>query len=330
MGKPPERDTLGESNMIKSIPVWPTPDNLMVLPIERADQSVDPQRLFRLLILSQGKLIAELDGTPLELNAPCALCLHEKRRFICLRLIHSEGCVILFRPSFLNRSFTLETLRHPRFQSLAEKHAFFQLQPFLSDDLGCNRISVSEDLMRLLTQCAARCSYEITNRADWYWSCRTRSYFMDIIRVLENLYYEYGMQSPEMQQQHRPRQEREELQRILEFIEIHLDGDLTLEEICLHFRTYKKQVERWFHAYKGMTYYQYVKELRLKKVCFYLRFTELQMKEIAARVGFSSAQNLARFFYREKRISMSDFRRQSVLERKNDRELQSARQGDSA
>ena len=143
MGKPPERDTLGESNMIKSIPVWPTPDNLMVLPIERADQSVDPQRLFRLLILSQGKLIAELDGTPLELNAPCALCLHEKRRFICLRLIHSEGCVILFRPSFLNRSFTLETLRHPRFQSLAEKHAFFQLQPFLSDDLGCNRISVS-------------------------------------------------------------------------------------------------------------------------------------------------------------------------------------------
>lgn len=43
-----------------------------------------------------------------------------------------------------------------------------------------------------------------------------------------------------------------------------------------------------------MTYYQYVKELRLKKVCFYLRFTELQMKEIAVRVGFSSAQNLAR------------------------------------
>ena len=185
-------------------------------------------------------------------------------------------------------------------------------------------------MMRLLIRCARSCAYEIANRADWYWSCRTRSYFMDIIRMLENQYYEYGMQTPEMQMQRRPQQEREELQKVLEYIESHLDGDLTLEAVCQHFRTYKKQVERWFQAYKGMTYYQYVKELRLKKVCFYLRFTELQMKEIAVRVGFSSAQNLARFFQKEKRMSMSAFRRQSVWERQNDRELQAIRSSHTA
>jgi len=89
-------------------------------------------------------------------------------------------------------------------------------------------------------------------------------------------------------------------------------------------------VERWFRSYKGSTYYRYVKDLRLKKVCFYLRFTELQMKEIAVRVGFSSAQNLAKFFQKEKRCSMSEFRRQSVQERKNDIELQAIRQGSTA
>ena len=207
------------------IPTWPTSDHLTVLPIERADQAVEPHRLFRLLILSRGKLTALLDGEPMEMNAPCVLCLHERRRLTCTRMIHCEGLVLLFRPAFLNRSFTLETLRHPHFQSLAEKHSFFQLRPFLSD---------------------------------------------------------------------------------------------------------KKQVERWFQAYKGMTYYQYVKELRLKKVCFYLRFTELQMKEIAVRVGFSSAQNLARFFQKEKRMSMSAFRRQSVWERQNDRELQAIRSSHTA
>ena len=312
------------------IPTWPTSDHLTVLPIERADQAVEPHRLFRLLILSRGKLTALLDGEPMEMNAPCVLCLHERRRLTCTRMIHCEGLVLLFRPAFLNRRFTLETLRHPHFQSLAEKHSFFQLRPFLSDDLTCNRISVSEDMMRLLIRCARSCAYEIANRADWYWSCRTRSYFMDIIRMLENQYYEYGMQTPEMQMQRRPQQEREELQKVLEYIESHLDGDLTLEAVCQHFRTYKKQVERWFQAYKGMTYYQYVKELRLKKVCFYLRFTELQMKEIAVRVGFSSAQNLARFFQKEKRMSMSAFRRQSVWERQNDRELQAIRSSHTA
>ncbi len=99
------------------IPTWPTSDHLTVLPIERADQAVEPHRLFRLLILSRGKLTALLDGEPMEMNAPCVLCLHERRRLTCTRMIHCEGLVLLFRPAFLNRSFTLETLRHPHFQS---------------------------------------------------------------------------------------------------------------------------------------------------------------------------------------------------------------------
>ena len=74
--------------MSKPIPTWPTPDHLAVLPIERANQAVEPHQLFRLLILSQGKLIAKLDDEPIEMNAPCVLCLHEKRQFVCTRLIN--------------------------------------------------------------------------------------------------------------------------------------------------------------------------------------------------------------------------------------------------
>ena len=47
-------------------------------------------------------------------------------------------------------------------------------------------------------------------------------------------------------------------------------------------------------------------------MCFYLRFTELQMKEIAVRVGFSSAQNLAKFFQKEKRCSIDVYKRQPL------------------
>ncbi len=118
--------------------------------------------------------------------------------------------------------------------------------------------------------------------------------------MLENQYYEYGMQTPEIQMQRRPQQEREELQKVLG-ISSPISTVISRSRRSASFSALtKKQVERWFQAYKGMTYYQYVKELRLKKVCFYLRFTELQMKEIAVRVGFSSAQNLARFFFRRR------------------------------
>lgn len=86
------------------IPTWPTSDHLTVLPIERADQAVEPHRLFRLLILSRGKLTALLDGEPMEMNAPCVLCLHERRRLTCTRMIHCEGLVLLFRPAFLSPS----------------------------------------------------------------------------------------------------------------------------------------------------------------------------------------------------------------------------------
>lgn len=316
--------------MSTPVPIWSTSEHIMVLPIEKADQSVDSHPFFRLIILSQGKLLAELEGEAMELTAPSVLCLHDRRRFVCRRLVHCDGCVLFFDPSFLNRSFTNETLRHPDFSTLAEKHSFFQLQPFLKENPDENRMAVSEEILHQLMRCARFCSYEIQNRGDWYWSCRTRSYFMDIIRMIENIHYQYGLQTPEQQDQRQQRLERGELQAILEYIEAHIEEALTLETVCLQFRTYKKQVERWFRSYKGTTYYQYVKDLRLKKVCFYLRFTELQMKEIAVRVGFSSAQNLAKFFQKEKRCSMSEFRRQSVRERKNDIELQSIRQGSTA
>lgn len=292
--------------------------DMEVLPFANLQLPRNRRDAFTLILLSQGNAFLEVDGRMVFLHSPGVLCLHERRRVQVKRQHDCRGYLFWFKPTVLNVNMTLDAIRHPAFEHLAERHALFQLAPFLSEDLNRNVLSISQDTLKSLTDCLERCRQELQSPSDWYWSCRTRSYFMDLLRILENLYFDYGIPAGKDGSQHIVSQE---FHQLLDYVDTHIDQPLSLSELAARFHTYRKQIETLFSRFLGMTYYQYIQKERLKKVCYYLRFTELRAKEIAPRVGFSSPQNLAKFFKREQGLSMLAFRRQCVDERKNDREL---------
>ncbi len=269
-----------------------------------------------LIVLEKGKLFVELDDNRTMLSAPALLCLHDRRRLRASRQEDAAGSILQFNPTFLNASMTLENLRQPCFEELAERHFLFQLAPFLSGQIDHNILYIDDGTLTQILYCTHSCRRELESRQDGYWSCRARSYLMDILRLIENQYYDYGPHKTG--DDGLTRKVSAELRSILEYLDANLEQPPSLDDVCIRFHTYRKKVEDMFHAYLGTTFYGYIKQERLKKVCYYLRFTELRANEIAARVGFSTPQNLAKFFQRETGQSMQLFRRLSVQKRRLD------------
>ena len=49
-------------------------------------------------------------------------------------------------------------------------------------------VPIAEAQLEKITQAARDMQEELKNQRDWYWSCRGRSYFMEIIIALERMY----------------------------------------------------------------------------------------------------------------------------------------------
>lgn len=209
---------------------------------------------------------------------------HEKRDFLLEWEQCSDIYAIYFDPVFININMTIPALRSELTPDLQETFGFFHLSPFLLENPDKLYIQLNEETADSLLQYFFYFQHELEEQPDWYWSCRARSYFMDIIGVLERIYHNYYI-SPALD--HCSSQAiPSELQNILLHINNHLESDLKLDDICQKFLVNRNHVERMFRLYLDDTFYGYIKARRLDRIRYYLRFTELRAKEICHRVGF--------------------------------------------
>lgn len=279
------------------------------------DYTLPEDNIFTLFLLRSGSAVCQIHGEICFIKGPTAICINERKEFSVEWQQCSDLYAIYFDPSFININMTVTALRNKLTPDLQDTFGFFHLSPFLLEDKDKLYIRLSDDTAECLTRYFSSFKHELEEQPDWYWSCRARSYFMDIIGVLERIYHNYYIAVPltdECQSQTIPT----ELQNILLHINNHLESDLKLDDICQKFLLGRNTVERLFRSYLNDSFYGYIKNQRLDRVRYYLRFTELRAKEICHRVGFSSSQNLCKFFKSMTGMSPNQYRDSEAAKRK--------------
>ena len=98
--------------------------------------------------------------------------------------------------------------------------------------------------------------------------------------------------------------------RLIEFIEEHLDGDLSLEAMAREVQLCPLYLPRAFRASIGRSPHQYVLQRRIERAKDLLRNSDMPIVEVALSVGFSSQSHLSAWFRRTVGIPPSDYRRQ--------------------
>ena len=96
----------------------------------------------------------------------------------------------------------------------------------------------------------------------------------------------------------RPQLDSRRLQRVLAFIEVHIETDITVAQLAAVARLSEFHFSRAFKATTGRSPYRYVVERRLSHARWLLTETDRSLADIADACQFSSAGNLSRAFHR--------------------------------
>lgn len=274
-------------------------EKALVIPPRNVDR-------FSLHLICEGSVVIKIEESVYELTSPCLLCVNEYKEVEVLKTQNLKCRNIIFNPVFLNINMTVDRIHNTEYEELSEQHSLYQLEPFLSDEISKSLFYLNEEQIKFFASCFDHMEYELKVQSDWYWSCRARSFFMDIINSLDKLchgfYFEWN----------KTRRQDVYFTQIAEFIDKNLHKNITLALVCNKFSINRNKLEALFKSNVSVSFYQYVKQQRLERACYYLRFTELSLSEIAEQTGFSSSQNFSRFFSSVMKQTPIGYRRNAI------------------
>ena len=206
-------------------------------------------------------------------------------------------------------------LRKKEYGDIASTHDLFLLKPFTDKAYV---VPIAEAQLEKITQAAEFMQEELQNQRDWYWSCRGRSYFMEIIIALERMYGLIGYGVTHQKSDNTPIIKNAKLRDAVLYIESRFDESITLPDIAKAAGMNHTTLTALMKEELGLTAIEYLMKYRITVAEKQLEFTSVPIKDIANMTGFKTVQHFSRVFKAQNGTTPAEFRKSVVQKRKDD------------
>ena len=279
-------------------------------------QNIDiKDKCFLLIILTAGKLEFNVENERLYAAAPAFICFDETADPMLISKQKAQYTCIYFHLEFLNVNMSFEMLRKKDYGDIASTHDLFLLKPFTDKAYV---IPIAEAQLEKITQAAEFMQEELQNQRDWYWSCRGRSYFMEIIIALERMYGLIGYGVTHQKSDNTPIIKNAKLRDAVLYIESRFDESITLPDIAKAAGMNHTTLTALMKEELGLTAIEYLMKYRITVAKKQLEFTSVPIKDIANMTGFKTVQHFSRVFKAQNGTTPAEFRKNAVQKRKDD------------
>lgn len=279
-------------------------------------QNIDiKDKCFLLIILTAGKLEFKVENEQFYTAAPAFICFDETQNPVLISKRKAQYTCIYFHPEFLNVNMSFELLRKKEYVDIASTHDLFLLKPFTDKAYV---IPITEAPLDKITQAAEFMQEELQNQRDWYWSCRGRSYFMEIIIALERMYGLIGYGVTHQKSDNTPIVKNAKLRDAVLYIESCFDESITLPDIAKAAGMNHTTLTALMKEELGLTAIEYLMKYRVTVAEKQLEFTSVPIKDIANMTGFKTVQHFSRVFKSQIGATPAEFRKNAVQKRKED------------
>ncbi len=270
---------------------------------------------FLLIILTKGKLEFIVDGENIIAVGPSFLCFDELENPILVSKSKAEYTCVYFHPKFLNINMTFSLLRSENYDDIATTHDMFMLKPFIDKAYA---IPIAETQAEKIEHSADYMIQELEEQRDWYWSCRGRSYFMEIIIALERMYGLIGYGLTHQKSDKLPIIKNPKLRDAVLYIESHYSESISLSDISANSGINHTTLTALMKEELGCTAIEYLMQYRISIAKKQLSFTDVPIKDITNMVGFKTVQHFNRIFKQITNRTPAEFRKLSVQKRKDE------------
>ena len=272
-------------------------------------------KCFLLIILLSGKLEFKVGNENVISTAPAFMCFDEMENPVLVSKHKAQYTCVYFHPKFLNINMTFEFLRSRNYEDIASTHDMFLLKPFIDKSYV---IPICESQSEMIEHSADYMQKELEEQRDWYWSCRGRSYFMEIIIALERMYGLMGYGISHQMSDNAPIIKNPMLRDAVLYIEGHYGENITLSDISANAGINHTTLTALMKQELGCTAIEYLMKYRITVSKKQLAFTEVPIKDIANMTGFKTVQHYSRIFKEITGTTPAEFRKASVQKRKDE------------
>jgi AraC-like DNA-binding protein len=103
--------------------------------------------------------------------------------------------------------------------------------------------------------------------------------------------------------------EKENLSRIIEWINAHYTSSISLKTVAYEFSYTKEYLARYFKKQMGMSMQQYINKIKISKARELLIQSDRNIKELSSELGFSDDKYFLRLFKQYEKITPREYRR---------------------
>jgi len=239
--------------------------------------------------------------------APSVFCLSERDIVVLEKECGVKVQVIYFDPTIINSSFTLEKVYdRNNFDKATSIQDYFYLEPFLYPrEKTSSYFEIGPMMFKRISQ-LYKMLYDETNPCKGeYWVCRSRSFFLEILFIIQNIYTNLEADDRILLPN-----TSNDLYEIVLYLHTNYQNTITIEELTKTFHINRTTLSKKFRALTGMPINDYLIKLRIKLSAVMLRDTMLPVSEIMYRVGFNEANHFCRMFKKYMNCSPSDYRKE--------------------
>lgn len=269
-------------------------------------------RSFLLLIIYEGVALFRVGEREITAVAPCFVCFSETENPVLIGKNNLKCYSIYFQPQFLNVNMTFEFIRSEFYGEVAQVHDLFLLKPFVYNVYVVPiHFAYLEQIITSFRQMKAILELQ----TDWYWACRARSCFMEIIICLERLCTFSPSGDAILNDSVHSKIKNEMLRNAILYLESHYSMHITFNDICEAAKTNHTTLIKLFKDELFVTPMEYLWQYRISVAKKHLAFTDIPLKDVATRCGFRTVQHFSRIFKNHTGKTPLQYRKQVVAER---------------
>ena len=272
---------------------------------------------FQLILITSGAGIVELNQQRVPVASPAVFCMDERETVRLVSLASITAQAIHFHPAWINPLFTFANLwaGGPAMDSAPHfiQDRYF-LTPFLDRESGYHGIlSCAPEVFLRLRELYVAAERQLTARPDYFWPCRSRSYLLQLLIVISNLFSQRVETAP------RPDAPSPDpaafiagtdqlVEMVITYLHSNYPEDIQLSDLERRFITNRTSLSDRFKKATGQTLMNYLRGLRLKVAASLLKETVIPIYEICERVGFNDLSHFGRSFRGVYSLTPSEYR----------------------
>lgn len=290
-------------------PGWDRIVHIKVAKAGEISELVSDSSMLKLLIVNEGRMTIEMTNVRKVVIAPALICISDEE----VAFLDAEDldlCIVYFKGTEVRDEFTMERICSGEFEKEMGRTIFqdyLLLVNFVSkEDMKNKIIPLNSSAHLKVLKLAESIRNELEGQADDFWPCRSRSFLMEL------LFHIRFLREADGSLMLREKTDSDIVGEIIQFMSEHISEKITLEVILKEYSTNRNQLNTMFIKETSMTCLSYLEKMRMNLSRLMLADTELQVAEIAGRVGYLDPNYFVKVFKKHTGVTPSKYRESCV------------------